>query len=262
MTTNNMSPIVSRRFSSSSVVRSRGIYPAALHRKHNMKEDYPARSYEIVAKRNDGSVFIGQDRAPAIPLFENAFSAFAQGCLVMTEKGEVAVEDLQPGERIVKADGTSAPLIWIGSSSFVLAGSGKRTPLVRVMEDSLGAGRPSSFITFGPTARVLHTPLHMRADESNQEVFTLMRDLVDGVNIIEVTPPTPVRLYHLCLEQHSAIMVGGLHVETYHPGDNLMTEMPIRHRDQFLGMFPHIISEKDFGSLCYPRVPNKAQTLM
>jgi hypothetical protein len=227
-----------------------------------MNEDTPARSYEIVAKRNDGSVFIGQDRAPAIPLFENAFSAFAQGCLVMTVTGEVAVEDLHPGDMIMKADGTSAPLIWIGSSSFIPADSGKRTPLVRVMADSLGAGRPSGFITFGPTARVLHTPMHMRGGDSDQDVFTLMRDLVDGVNIIEIAPPTPVRLYHLCLEQHAAISIGGLHVETYHPGDTLTRDMPIRYREQFLGMFPHIKNEMDFGKLCHPRVSTKAEALM
>jgi hypothetical protein len=142
MTAHNASPIVSKDFSASNVARPRGIYPSALQRGHKMNEDTPARSYEIVAKRNDGSVFIGQDRAPAIPLFENAFSAFAQGCLVMTVTGEVAVEDLHPGDMIMKADGTSAPLIWIGSSSFIPADSGKRTPLVRVMADSLGAGRP------------------------------------------------------------------------------------------------------------------------
>lgn len=223
-----------------------------------MQTNQPSRSYEIVAKRADGTVFIGQNHAPALPIFENAFSAFAHGTPVLTINGDVPVEDLHPGDMIVKSDGTAAPLLWIGSSSFVPADTGQRTPLVRVMADSLGAGRPSGFLTFGPSARVLHTPLDMRGDGSQTDMLTLMRDLVDGVNIIEISPPTPVRLYHLCLEQHATINVGGLAVETFHPGMDFLREVPIRHRDQFLGMFPHVRSEIDFGALCQPRAPAKS----
>ncbi len=43
--------------------------------------------------------------APAVPAFEQAFNAFAQGTLIQTENGKVAVEDLQPGAQIATADG-------------------------------------------------------------------------------------------------------------------------------------------------------------
>ncbi|MBW4962045.1 Hint domain-containing protein [Sulfitobacter sp. CW3] len=223
-----------------------------------MQTNQPCRSYEIVAKRADGTVFIGQNHAPAVPIFENAFSAFAHGSPVLTTDGDVAVEDLHPGDMIVKGDGTASPLLWIGSSSFVPADTGQPTPLVRVMADSLGIGRPSGFLTFGASARVLHTPLDMRGEGFQKNVLTLMRDLVDGVNIIEISPPTPVRLYHLCLEEHATINVGGLLVETFHPGMDFLSEVPIRYRDQFLGMFPHIRSERDFGAVCQPRAPARS----
>ncbi|SFS65576.1 Hint domain-containing protein [Sulfitobacter marinus] len=227
-----------------------------------MQTNQPSRSYEIVAKRADGTVFIGQNRAPTLPVFENAFAAFAHGSPVLTTEGEIAVEDLHPGDMIVKSDGTSSPLIWIGSSSFVPADTGQRTPLVRVMADSLGVGRPTGFVTFGPSARILHTPLNMRGEGSEKEILTPVRDLVDGVNIIAISPPTPVRLYHLCLDEHATITVGGLSVETFHPGIDFLRDVPIRHRDQFLGMFPHIRSEVDFGALCHPRAPDPSDMAM
>ena len=52
------------------------------------------RSFEVAALREDGSLYIGQDKAPALLLFESAFSAFARGTLILTVDGEVAVEDL------------------------------------------------------------------------------------------------------------------------------------------------------------------------
>ena len=227
-----------------------------------MHTDTQLRSYEVVARRLDGSVFIGQDRAPAIPLFENAFSAFAHGTMIQTDKGDIAVEDLQPGDLIVKSNGQTAPLVWVGSSSFVPADTGKRTPLVRTMADSLGQGRPLGFLTFGPAARILHTPSRLRGGETSQQMLTLMRDLVDGVNIIEIMPPTPVRLYHLCLEKHAAISVSGLEVETFHPGLNTLRHLPIHLRDKFLGLFPHIEREEDFGPLAFPRAPDSLDHLL
>lgn len=220
-----------------------------------MQTDILHRSYEVVATRLDGSVFIGQDRAPAIPLFENAFSAFAHGTAIQTDKGDIAVEDLQPGDMIIKSNGKAAPLVWIGSSNFVPAESGKRVPLVRTMADSLGQGRPLGFLTFGPSARILHTPSRLRGGIHNQQMLTLMRDLVDGVNIIEIAPPTPVRLYHICLQKHATINVSGIEVETFHPGLNTLRHLPIHLRDKFLGLFPHIEREEDFGPLAFPRAP-------
>lgn len=223
--------------------------------------DEPMRNYEVVSLRKDGSVFIGQSRAPALPLFENAFSAFAHGTMVLTSQGNVSVEDLHPGDMIVKADGKSAPLLWIGSSTFVPADTGRRTPLLRVMSDSLGAGRPSGFLTFGPSARVLHTPDYMRADAKSRKMLTLLRDMVDGVNIIEMTPPTPIRLYHLCLPHHAAINACGLEMETFHPGPDIFTTLPVNLRETFMGLFPFLEKAADFGALRYPRVPARTDEI-
>lgn len=211
------------------------------------------RAYEIAALRPDGTVFVTEGYVPATPLFEEPFSAFARGTLISTPQGETPVEDLCPGDRIVRADGTEAPLLWIGSSKFVPADTGHRTPWVRVMADSLGLSRPSSFLTFGPAARILHTPQNLRGAGTGHKVFTLMRDLVDGVNIIEIQPPTPVRLYHLGLARHAAISVSGLEMETFHPGPATIAALPVHQRDAFLSMFPHIGATTGFGPLCHPR---------
>tara|TARA_R110000796_G_scaffold4244_25_gene16373 strand:- start:459 stop:1244 length:786 start_codon:yes stop_codon:yes gene_type:complete len=213
----------------------------------------PQRTYEFVARRPDGTIFIGQERAPAVALFENAFSAFARGALVQTTNGEIAVEDLQPSDSVLDVDGQPSPVLWIGSSSFIPADTGRRTPLVRVMADSFGQGRPSGFPTFGPAARVLHTPMAMRGDQSPKPVLTSLYDLIDGINIIEISPPTPVQLFHLCLKRHSVVCVNGLELETYHPGQNTLRDIPLHMRDKLLSMFPHIKKLDDFGPLNYRR---------
>ncbi|MGB3244148.1 MAG: Hint domain-containing protein [Sulfitobacter sp.] len=228
---------------------TRGVLPVAHARTRNL---------EIAALRSDGSLYVGQDKAPALPLFESAFAAFARGTLIQTVEGEVPVEDLQPGDMINTSSGEPAELIWIGSSNFVPADAGRRMPLIRIMPDSFGQSRPSSFLTVGPAARVLHTPHHLRGDADHARMLTPVREFLDGVNVIEVVPPTPVRLFHLCLTRHAAIMAGGIEMETFHPGVNATRDLTHSLRNRFLGMFPQISHFTDFGPLAHPRAPEMA----
>ena len=215
----------------------------------------PTRSFEIAALRADGSLYIGQDRAPALPLFESAFSAFARGTLIQTTQGQTAIEDLQPGDMVNTTSGEPAKLIWIGSSNFVPADAGRRMPLIRIMPDSFGPSRPSSFLTIGPGARILHTPHHLRSEAGSTRMLTPVREFVDGVNIIQVMPPTPVRLFHICLSRHATIDADGIEMETFHPGTQAPRKASHSMRDRFLSMFPQISHVSDFGPLAHPRTP-------
>lgn len=219
------------------------------------------RNFEVAALKADHKLHIAQHKAPVLPLFDDAFSAFAMGALVSTPNGHTAVEDLQPGDMISTTTGEPAKVLWIGSSTIVPAGRERRTPLIRIMADTFGPSRPSSFLTVGPSARLLQTPQHLRGDTAPNQIFSLAREFVDGVNVIEVCPPTPVRMFHLCLERHAAITVGGMEMETFHPGNKALRSVSHTTRDLFLSMFPHIAHASDFGPLAYPRAPELEATL-
>lgn len=221
----------------------------------------PKRNYEVAALRPDGSLYIGQTSAPAIPLFENAFSAFTHGSVVQTTQGPIAVEDLQPGDMVETTSGEPAELVWIGSSSFVPAETGRRTPLIRIMPDTFGQSRPSAFLTLGPGARILQTPPSLRGIAEGKQLLTPAKRFVDGVNVIEVVPPTPVRMFHLCLSRHAAINVGGIEVETFHPGAQAPREVTHSIRDKFLSLFPRISHVAEFGPLAHPRAPEQSELI-
>jgi hypothetical protein len=217
----------------------------------------PLRTYEVAALRADNSRSIATFKAPAIALFDNAFSAFARGVVLGSPDGGIAVEDLQPGDWLNTASGEPAQVIWIGSTSFVPADTGRRTPLIRIMADSFGPTRPTSFVTLGPGARLLQTPPNLRGMTGGAPVLTPANAFVDNVNVIEVVPPTPVRLFHICLARHDAVDVGGLRIETYHPGMAATRQVSHAQRDLFMSMFPHISHITDFGPLAYPRAPGQ-----
>jgi hypothetical protein len=219
------------------------------------------RTYEIAALRQDGSLYIGQGTAPALPLFEDAFSALTHGSLVQTTMGFVAVEDLQPGDMVNTSTGEAAELVWIGTATFSPADAGKRTPLIRIMPDALGQSRPERSLTVGPGARILHTPVSLRGIADGRQLLTPAAKLVDGVNVIEISPPTPTRMFHICLSRHAVINVDGIEMETYHPGASAPRDVSHALRDRFISLFPRMSQLSDFGPLAHPRAPEQEQEI-
>ncbi len=55
------------------------------------------RRYEVTWIDDDGQLDSFVRIAPALPVFEQAFCAFAHGALVSTTEGPVPVEDVEPG---------------------------------------------------------------------------------------------------------------------------------------------------------------------
>ncbi|QBF30926.1 Hint domain-containing protein [Thalassococcus sp. S3] len=214
------------------------------------------RRYDVAALLLNGDTRQIRQVAPALPLFEDAFCAFARGSLVETQHGPLAIEDILPGDRILTASGHLEPVLWIGTTTVQpgqTTASRRDLRLTRFMADSFGMARPMSDVITGPAARVLHTPEHLRALSAGAQVLTPVQAFQDGVNVIETTPPTPVQLYHICLERHAVIRVGGLEMETYHPGPALLRTASHAMRGLFLNLFPHLGTLSDFGLLAYPR---------
>jgi len=104
-------------------------------------------------------------------------------------------------------------------------------PLIRIMADTFGVSRPSSFLTVGPSARLLQTPHHLRGNERGTQMFNHASEFVDGVNVIEIYPPTPVQMFHICLAPHAAVTFGGMEMETYHPGSIVTKKISSEIRD-------------------------------
>ncbi|MBJ6370894.1 Hint domain-containing protein [Sedimentitalea arenosa] len=213
------------------------------------------RRYSVWSLLPGGTLAETRRIAPALPIFEDAFCAFSRGSMVETEAGAVAVEDLLPGDRIVTQDGVQ-PLLWKGSTTLVPGRSetqGRKRHLARIMADGFGVQRPMSCVIAGPSARLLHTPPHLRAMCDGAQMLTPIQEFIDGMTVIETAPPTPVELFHLGLARHAAIRVNGLEFETYHPGPNAARLLSQAMRPVFLSLFPHVDQLCDFGPLAFAR---------
>ncbi|MEO0370985.1 MAG: Hint domain-containing protein [Pseudomonadota bacterium] len=220
------------------------------------------RKYSIRSLGVNGGVKRSDQIGPAMPIFESAFSAFAHGSIISTEAGPVAVEDLEPGMKIVTLNDTAEPLLWLGAMTLVprsdntpMEDNRTASSLTRVMADSFGVGRPHADLMAGPGARLMLRRPARFSVSGDDRPLTPAANIADGMNATQIVPPTPVALYHLCLPKHAIISANGIDAESFHPGAGFERNMGPNMLTLFLSFFPHVKEARDFGPLAHPRLP-------
>jgi hypothetical protein len=214
------------------------------------------RKYMVSSLATDGTARTTEHIAPVSLPFESAFAAFARGTMIATLQGPRSIEDLEPGTMLATCDGPPQPVLWIGSMTLVPSAPVEnpfQLRLTRIMADSFGLSRPAPDLLLGHGARLLQSPAALREMALQTKLLTPARAFTDGSGVIEITPPAPITLYHLCLPQHALIRAAGLEVESYHPGTSMLRDMAQNTRALFLSLFPHVETPDDFGPLAYPR---------
>ena len=214
--------------------------------------DIVTRRYEISWLGPDAEIMSETRVAPALGVFEQAFGAFAQGTLIQTANGYMAIEDLQPGDMVLTASGKLRKLMWVGAMMIFPNPEELGLPsckLFRVTEGSFGHDRQSPDLILGSAARIL--PGHMATDSSSPLLEP--DDLVDGESVIAINPMSQIRVFHLALSEHSLIRANGVLCESYHPGTRLELRLPNELRPHFTGLFPHLKHTDGFGPLRHPR---------
>lgn len=213
------------------------------------------RRYETCWLAADGRIDSATRLGPAVPLFEEAFSALARGAVIATGDGPVAVEDLVPGMRALTAEGRAETITWIGSMVlYPGAERGEEARLVRVTAEAFGPGRPMPDLVLGPAARLCLRDARLKRATGLEAAYVPVRALVDGESVIELRPATPVTVHHLVLERQGSLRAAGMEVESYHPGGGLETMVEPRMLSLFLAQFPQMRGLADFGPPAQPRL--------
>ena len=60
-------------------------------------------------------------------------------------------------------------------------------------------------------------------------------------------------MYHVMVRRHTTLKVGGVEVETFHPGNDASQQFGAKTRALFMALFPHLETLGDFGETCAMR---------
>ena len=169
---------------------------------------------------------------------------FCRGTLILTERGEVEVEALKPGDLVLTAAGEAKPINWIGRQTVSKRFADPlRAYPIRVRAGALADNTPSRDLFVSPDHALLVGGVMANASA-----------LVNGTSITrEQTIPDTFIYYHVELDDHSLILAEGAPAETF--VDNV-DRMRFDNWDEFLALYPE---GKTVTELPYPRAKSHRQ---
>ncbi len=138
-------------------------------------------------------------------------ACYCPGTLIRTDRGDVAVEHLAIGDRVMTLGGTAEPVRWIGRRSYAgrfLRGRPALHP-VRVRAGALAEGVPSRDLLVSPEHALLLSGVLVRAV-----------DLVNGATIVREAGLKRVDYLHVELAAHDVIWANDAVAETFVDDDS------------------------------------------
>ncbi len=172
---------------------------------------------------------------------EEIVPCFTPGTLIATPKGEVPVESLRPGDKIVTRDNGLQEVRWIGQKAlswFDLAANPHLKPVL-VKAGTLGDGLPERDMMVSPNHRLLVANDRTALYFDEHEVLVSAKHLLSGAGISTVAAAGVTYVHFMC-DQHEVVLSNGAWTETFQPGDYTLKGMGNAQRSEIFELFPEL----------------------
>lgn len=165
---------------------------------------------------------------------------YCRGTLIRTDHGEVAVEDLRIGDRLITNSGVARQIVWIGQRRYAnrfAAGNPDVLPILI---------RAGALADATPRRDLLVSPLHaMYLDACLIPAFAL----VNGTSIVQVETLETIEYFHVELATHDVILAEGAPSETFVDDDS---RGMFHNADEYRLLYPQ--ASAPTALYCAPRV--------
>lgn len=161
----------------------------------------------------------------------NIVQCFVAGCRVLTPRGLVPVEAVEPGDLILTRDEGAQPVRWIGRRR--VAAEGDFAPIAF----AAGALGDHGALRLSPEHRVLLTGALAEVLFGEAEVLVAAKHLVNDHSIRRL-PGGEVDYLHLMFDRHQVIWAEGLPSESFYPGATSLSGLEAGVRAELCALFP------------------------
>ena len=172
-------------------------------------------------------------------------ACYCTGTRLLTEVGEVAVEDLRIGDRLVTHSGQLRAIRWIGRRTYggrFVAGKRHLLP-IRFHCGSLGDGLPRRDLLVSPDHAMFLDGVLIPA-----------RALVNGCTVVQETAMARVEYVHVELDSHDVVMAEGVPSESFVDDDSRMV---FHNATEYFALYPD--QPFNHAEYCAPRIEHGLQ---
>ena len=175
--------------------------------------------------------------------FDNiSLECFLTGTHILTDKGEITVENLEIGDNVVTAEGKIETVKWIGYQT--VKPHQVKQPLrghpILIKAGALGNNLP-------------HRDLYVSPDHAMyfEGVLINAGALINGTSIVKTEPTEAFTYYHVELENHVLLLAEGAHAESYLPQNE--DRLAYENGAEYEELYPHG-SKLMLWPMDYPRI--------
>ncbi|MEM1236312.1 MAG: Hint domain-containing protein [Pseudomonadota bacterium] len=172
---------------------------------------------------------------------EKIVVCFTPGTAIATPRGEVAVEDLREGDRVVTRDNGIQEIRWTGQrlvSPAEIARSDDVRPIL-IRAEALGPNMPEKDMIVSPQHRVLMANERIQHYFEENEVLVAARHLV-GLPGISWMGDVRTSYIHFMCDAHEVVLSNGAWTETFQPNDLTLNGVDSRPREEIIKLFPSL----------------------
>lgn len=172
---------------------------------------------------------------------ENVVPCFTPGTLIATPRGEVPVESLKVGDKVITRDNGIQEIRWTGRRDMT-AGDFAVAPHLRpiqIRKGSLGNGLPERDMMVSPNHRVLVANDRTALYFDEHEVLVAAKHLIAGDGIRAIQSSGTSYIHFMC-DRHEVVLSDGAWTETFQPGDQTLKGMGNAQRTEIFEIFPEL----------------------
>ncbi|NJS38446.1 MAG: hypothetical protein HC783_04830 [Rhodobacteraceae bacterium] len=172
---------------------------------------------------------------------ENIFPCFTPGVMILTDRGEVPVEALVPGDLVMTRDNGLQPVRWVGRRDLGLLDL-MADPDLQPIEIATGAlaNGPDRVLRVSPQHRVLVEGARAELMFGEAEVLVAAKHLLGQAGVTRVLPLEGVAYIHILFDRHEIVQSDGVWTESFQPADRMLSAMDAEVRGEVLKLFPQL----------------------
>ena len=166
---------------------------------------------------------------------------FTPGTAIATPKGEVLVEELKVGDRVVTRDNGLKAITWIGKKRIDYQQL-NALPTVRpilIERGALGNGLPEQDMLVSPSHRMLIVSELARQYFDRAEVLVAAKHMLEMEGVAISNQPYITYIPIMC-ENHELVLSNGAWSESFQPGDFTLKGFDTIQREELFLLFPEL----------------------
>ncbi len=186
------------------------------------------------------------------PSEKPVIACFTPGTKIATLKGEVLVENLVAGDKLVTRDSGIQEIRWTGQKKVdwrIMTANPHLKPVL-VRQGSLGNDLPERDLMISPNHRVLVANERTALQFEEPEVLVAAKHLIGGMAVRSIDSIGTTYI-HFLFDRHEVVLSDGIWTESFQPTDTSLKGFGNSQRAEIYEIFPDLATAQgraSFGS--------------